>query len=136
MRPKFPAARLIDALPAGDLAKPERQVWSRPDVRPVYVQLQEHILRQLLGQGSIAQKMIRQAEHHGLVIAYGRVEIEEPQLLPYRLLSQTSRSAPPFRRLIRTKGSTECDYLARQGGYSGNGQNAPAEKPSASIPKA
>jgi len=55
---------------AGHLPQPVNQVRRRLNGPQILVQVQEHILRQILRPGAIAQKMIRDAEYHRLVLAH------------------------------------------------------------------
>jgi hypothetical protein len=59
---------LADAAVRRDSTQPEDYVLGRLHLVEVAVKLEEYVLRQLFCRGSIAKEMVREAEHHGLVL--------------------------------------------------------------------
>ena len=57
-------------------AEPEGDVLGRLQSRQVPVQLEKHILRELLGRGSILEEVKGDAEHHPLMPPHQVVELE------------------------------------------------------------
>jgi hypothetical protein len=56
-------------------SQPERHVRLRLQSRQIGVELKKNVLRQLLGGGAVCQKMLGNAENHGLMEAHNLREI-------------------------------------------------------------
>ena len=66
--PPQPAAGLVDGTMHGDPAQPMDHMFFRCKRGQLVVQLEEHILRHLLGQRRVANDAAGNAEHHRLVL--------------------------------------------------------------------
>jgi hypothetical protein len=77
-------ARGIDGALYGYFAQPVPGVRRRFNTRQILVQAEEDVLRRLLRQLAVVQKVPGHAEHHGAVLAH---QFSEIQCLPYRCQS-------------------------------------------------
>jgi hypothetical protein len=66
---------VIDAAVAGRAAEPVEHVLRRFQRRKMFMKLEEYLLRHFLGQRAIVEKMIRNTEHHSLVLVDGLREV-------------------------------------------------------------
>ena len=78
---RLPLARGIDGALHRHLAQPEAGVGGRFNAGQILVQAEEDVLRDLLRQVAVVQKVPEHAEHHGAVFAH---QFTEVQGLPYR----------------------------------------------------